>query len=299
MRDYRMIFSIVLLNIFLYACNTKNPKANHNDSSAIETAYFGQKPPGLIPEIFDNSFLSEKNWELKGVAQDMKEVYLSSSNDLPFFRSVIVFNQDEKQYNVWNKYNFYPASDGNDSILYCKNKYIERTDTGWSEIKSLGSMFEREDWGIMSLSVSGKGTYVFDDYKNNDVIRISTIKDGKREKPRLLGKEINTGKFTCHPFIAPDDSYLIWESEREGGYGGTDLYVSFRQQDGSWGTVINMGNDINTSIEDGSANVTPDGKYLFFTRIEEKTREDGTKYWTEQKRYWVSTQVIENLRPKE
>lgn len=299
MRPINFIILILVITLILNACNTKNPKANHNDSSAIETTYFGQKPPGLIPEIFDNSFLSDKNWELKGVAQDMKQVYLSSADALPFFHSVIVFHQDENQYNVWNKYKFSPASNGNDSILYCKNKYIERTDAGWSKIKSLGSMYEREDWGIMSLSVSGKGTYVFDDYKNNDVIRISTIKDGKREKPRLLGKNINTGKFTCHPFIAPDDSYLIWESEREGGYGGTDLYVSFKQHDGSWGTAINMGNDINTSIEDGSANVTPDGKYLFFTRIEEKTREDGTKYWTEQKRYWVSAQVIENLRPKE
>ena len=110
MRPINFIILILVITLFLNACNTKNPKANHNNSSAIETTYFGQKPPGLIPEIFDNSFLSEKNWELKGVAQDMKQVYLSSADDLPFFHSVIVFHQDENQYNVWNKYKFSPAS---------------------------------------------------------------------------------------------------------------------------------------------------------------------------------------------
>ena len=60
-------------------------------------------------------------------------------------------------------------------------------------------MFDREDWGIMRLSSSVKGTYVFDDYKNNDVIRISTIKNGKRQEPTLLNKNINSGKWTAHP----------------------------------------------------------------------------------------------------
>jgi len=70
-------------------------------------------------------------------------------------------------------------------------------------------MFGREDWGIMRLSASAKDTSVFDDYKNNDVIRLSRVKDGKREELKLLGKERNTGKWTAHPFIAPDESYLI------------------------------------------------------------------------------------------
>ncbi|WP_206539217.1 hypothetical protein [Aquimarina megaterium] len=164
---------------------------------------------------------------------------------------------------------------------------MERTETGWSEVKSLGPMFDREDWGIMRLSASTKGTYVFDDYKSNDVIRMSTIKDGKRQKPKLLGKEINTGKWTAHPFIAPDESYLIWDSEKDNGYGDSDLYISFRQQDGSWGAAINMGDKINTSSWESGGYVTPDGKYFFFNKADS----DGDIFW-------VDAQVIENLRPK-
>ena len=61
--------------------------------------------------------------------------------------------------------------------------------------------------------------------KNNDVIRISTIKNGKRQEPTLLNKNINSGKWTAHPFIAPDESYLIFDSERENGVGKSDLYI--------------------------------------------------------------------------
>ena len=56
------------------------------------------------------------------------------------------------------------------------------------------------------------------------------------------------GEWKAHPFIAPDESYLIWDDEREGGYGDNDLYISFRQQDGSWGAAINLGDKINTEF---------------------------------------------------
>jgi len=136
----------------------------------------------------------------------------------------------------------------------------------------------------MRLSASAMGTYVFDDYKSNDVIRISTLKDGKREEPRLLGKEINTGKFNAHPFIAQDESYIIWDDERDSGYGDSDLYISFRTDDDSWGAAINMGDKINTSSWESGGYVTPDGKYFFFNRHEDM--------------FWVDAKIIETLRPK-
>jgi hypothetical protein len=71
---------------------------------------------------------------------------------------------------------------------------------------------------------------VFDDAKGGDVIRISTVVNGKRQEPIKIGPVVNTGKMTAHPFIAADESYLIWDSEREGGFGESDLYISFRQE---------------------------------------------------------------------
>ena len=268
-----------------------------NDSSTEENLYFGYKPPGLIPEIFIPKKSTSEAWKLGNEdSLDMQEFYFTySGNDYPFHPAVVVYRQEESYYSV-NKYTFLPGSTENGKILYSRHNYIERSDSGWSKIKSLGPMFDREDWGIMVLSVSSKGTIVFDDYKSNDVIRISRIKDGKREEPKLLGKEINSGKWTAHPYIAPDESFLIWGSEREDGYGMSDNYISFRQQDGSWGSAINMGDKINSELEENGARLTPDGKYLLFGRSEEKVREDGSKYW-ETKEYWVDAKIIETFRP--
>ena len=136
----------------------------------------------------------------------------------------------------------------------------------------------------MRLSSSKDGTYVLDDYKNGNVIRISTFKNGQRQSPTLMSPKINSGKYTAHPFISPDGSWLIWDSEREGGYGDSDLYISFKQQDGTWGDAINLGDQVNTSTWEAGAYVTPDGKYLFFNRHEDI--------------YWVDASFIEELRPR-
>jgi hypothetical protein len=258
----------------------------------LEGPYLGQKPPGLTPEVFAPGILSTKHRD-GGIsfAPDMKEFYFSRKDLETGKWWLIVFRSEN---NRWRESVVGPrvgrpilAPDG--KVMHLGNKYMELTETGWSAVKSLGPEFNREDWGIMRLSASTKGTYVFDDYKSNDVLRISRLKNGSREEPKLLSKEINNGKWTAHPFIAPDESYLIWDSERDSGYGESDLYISFRQQDGSWGAAINMGDKINTSKREAGGYVSPDGKYFFFNR--QISPEDSEIFW-------VGAQIIETLRPK-
>ncbi|MEW5250565.1 TolB-like translocation protein [Microbulbifer sp. 2201CG32-9] len=106
----------------------------------------------------------------------------------------------------------------------------------------------------------------------------------------MLPTVINNGAYTAHPFIAADDSYLIWDSERDDGYGGKDLYISFKQADGSWSTSFNLGNTINTAATETGAYVSPDGKYLFFNRTPGKVSNEGDIFW-------VDAQVVESFRP--
>ncbi|PKG86496.1 hypothetical protein CXF85_00435 [Colwellia sp. 75C3] len=258
----------------------------------LEGPYLGQKPPGLTPKAFAPSVLSIEHRDGNAFfTPDMKEFYFTRrSKDGKW--SLVVFKSEN---NRWHESIVGPrvgrpilSPDG--KTMHLGKNYMDRTKAGWSEVKSLGPMFDRVDWGIMRLSASAKGTYVFDDARSNDVIRISRLKDGKREEPKLLGKHINTGKWTAHPFISPDESYLIWDSERVDGYGKSDLYISFRQQDGSWGTAINMGNKINTSGAERGGYVTPDGKYFFFNSPISKSN-SGI--------HWVDAQIIETLRTKQ
>jgi hypothetical protein len=251
----------------------------------------------MTAEPFAPGIISKEGWELEGVfAPGMKEFYFTTVGGKYTRPTVIGFRQEN---NVWKKYieftrNGETAFSPDGTRMHMAKGYKDRIGDGWSERKSLGPMFDREDWGIMRLSSSAKGTYVFDDYKSNDVIRISTLKDGERQAPIQMGSVVNAGKMTAHPFIAPDESYLIWDSEREGGYGDSDLYISFRQEDGSWGPAINMGENVNSDKWDAYASVTPDGRYMLFNRgIDENPGLDDNVDI-----YWVDAKVIENLKPR-
>jgi len=291
-----LILAFVLL---LSACNTKKQNTKNSESSVIVNPYLGQKPPGLIPIAFAPNMVTTADWEYGGAfTQDLKEFY--------FIRDVRENEGSRKQEfvlyqfknNKWQDSVISPrvgapfiSPDG--KRMHLGKRYKEYTDTGdWSEIKKLGSPFD--SLPIMRLTASSKGTYFFDEFKRDFTgdIRYSRIIDGQYEEPKLLPKNINDGK-SFHPFIAPDESYLLFDGKREGGYGDSDIYISFRQQNGSWGNPINLGDKINTKAWEASASVTPDGKYLFFNR------NMGSDKYENVDIFWVSSQVIEELRPKQ
>lgn len=290
----------LVLSVFLNSCDTKNKKARNKDTSTIDNPYLGQKPPGLIPEPFAPGMVSTKGWEVSGVfTPDLKEFYFIrevADNDGKFKQEFVVFQYKNNQWyeSVISPRVGQPFISPDGKTMHLGRKYKERTETGeWSKIKKLGSPFQEIQ--IMRLTVSSKGTYVFDEVgmPNGDgVIRYSRLINGKREEPKDFGKEINTGRMNAHPFIAPDESYLMWDGRRESGYGSSDIYISFKQQDGSWGQAINLGDQINTEAWEAGARVTPDGKYLFFNR------NMGSDDYENVDIFWVDAKVIENLRPK-
>jgi Tol biopolymer transport system component len=78
--------------------------------------------------------------------------------------------------------------------------------------------------------------------------------------------QINTAANDYDPCISPDESFLIFTADgRKDIFGGIDLYISFRLEDGSWSTPKNMGEKINSSRHDVCPYISPDGKYFFFT----------------------------------
>lgn len=280
--------SVILL---LSVISLSNKSHSQDTFSAPIGPYIGQKPPGLTPEVFAPGIVSTEHHEWGAIfSPDMKEFYFSRKNNKSGKSSHFVLKSKN---NRWHMSEVEPGVGGSISpdgkTMFFANQYRARTEDGWSELKSLGSAFD--DIDIMRLTTSSKGTYVFDEFAKdgNFVIRYSRLINGEREAPKPFSKEINTGKQNVHPFIAPDESYILWDSKREGGYGGSDIYVSFRQEDGSWGTAINLGDKVNTSTSQRGGYVTPDGKYLFFNSPAGPGNGDM---------YWVDAQIIEALRPK-
>lgn len=278
--------------ILLLSVLTLSNKSHSQDTfSAPVGPYIGQKPPGLTPEVFAPGIVSTEIHEWGGsFTPDMHAFYFSRKNRKSGMVSRIVFKFEN---NRWHESEVEAGMSGNISpdgkTMLLGNQYRERTDDGWSEQKSLGSAFE--DFDIMRITASSTGTYVFDEFAKdgNFVLRYSRLINGEREAPKPLSKAINSGEQNVHPFIAPDESYILWDSKRDDGYGDSDIYVSFRQQDGAWGPATNLGDKVNTNTSQRGGYVTPDGKYLFFNSPDDQGNGDI---------FWVDAQIIETLRPK-
>lgn len=262
------------------------PAFVEDESLPLEGPYLGQVPPGMRAEVFAPGVVSTARYELfSAFTPDMKEFYFVryDEEDKP---SMIAY---ECKNNHWHKSITgprvgEPAISPDGKIMHLGRRYKKRTDTGWSAVKEVEKPFK--DFRIMRLVSSAKGTYYFDDATEEGPIRYTRMIDGKWEVPKPL--EVDLGKFNAHPFIAPDESYVIWDDQRESGFGKADIYISFRQPDGSWGPAINMGDQINSEQSDSYATVTPDGKYILFNRKIDKDNVDI---------YWVDAQIIEALRP--
>jgi predicted alpha/beta superfamily hydrolase len=167
--------------------------------------------------------------------------------------------------------------------------YVEKQSDGdWGEPILMGQPFV--DIYIMGAVPSEKGNLYFTSGErvgaDDEGIYYAINQNGKYASIEKMGDVINTnGRFIAHPYIAPDESYLIYDSEKATESNNGDLFISFNQN-GTWTESYSLGAKINTKLSEGAATVSPDGRYLFFSRSEEKVREDESTYWVS-KIYWV------------
>lgn len=269
---FLMLFTLLSIPVFSQKTN-----------DAPEGIYLGQKPPSLTPEIFALGLVStEENVEGYYVfTPDMKEFYFTRhEGEFKKRTSHVIKYQNQK----WSEATKLPEN---------INKYRERYASNYQKFKSLDTFKN-----FLGFTVSSKGTCFFYNLERDGSgnLYYSRLIKGKYESPQKMSKAINAGLYKAHPFVAPDESYLMWDAEKKGKH-GADMYISFRQKDGSWGDPINMGDKINTGAYEQGAKLTPDGKYLFFWRGDEKPKEDGSTYWRGNP-YWVDAKIIETLRPK-
>jgi hypothetical protein len=104
-----------------------------------------------------------------------------------------------------------------------------------------------------------------------------------RARPQRLPAPLNSEHIEWDPYLTPGGDAILFASDRPGGYGRVDLYVSFRLHDG-WTTPRNLGGAINTPSAEVATAISPDGRTLFFVREPNQV-------------FAVSTDVIERLRP--
>jgi len=274
--------------------------------------YLGQTPPNDTPVIFAPGIISKNTLEHSAAifSPDGNEVYwvsrVNQESMLYIWRMLKINNRWTKP-EIFNPLgdsinHFDPFLSANGDKIYfgADNKgnsdiwFVEKQGNHWNNPKKLKSSINTLD-GQCQASLTPDGTLYYLDYRtinNNwtcDIFKSRFMK-GEYLKPDTLPKYINSNtSMDWTPFISPDESYLLFSSQKGQNY--SDLYISFHDiHTDKWSEPINLGESINTGSQETFPTVSPDGKYLFFTRWTDDN--------TDMDIYWVSAKIIDRIREK-
>jgi Tol biopolymer transport system component len=293
--------SIILLSSILVI---SSKSFSQDGFPVLEGPYFGQKLPGLTPQIFAQGTVSINGRYEYGISfsPDLDEMYFSvqkkdETADIYFSKL------EDKKWKPIQKANFtkgkkagemepFVSLDGKkiyftaydpdftDTKIWVAN----RVNSGWGNTRKLDSPINNEEVFNSILAKNGDLFYT-DIFKSKTYY--SVFKNGKYPKVQEVDIE-----FGIHGFISPSQDYLLVDArnKEDKNRKDKDIYVYFKKKDGTWSKPINLGDKVNSNFGETVPSVTPDGKYLFFSRYNE---EGGLSNF-----YWVSTKIIENLRPK-
>ncbi len=220
-----------------------------------KTLYFTRRVNRRDSEFIYVSRLENGKWSAPELAPFSgkyfdKEPFVSPDGKRIFFASLRpvdgVAPKNNRDFNIW---------------------FVEKTASGWSEPMSAGPAVNSQAYENYP-SVAANGTLYFAGEREggkggNDLYRARLV-NGKYQPAENL-YELNTPGVDADPYIAPDESYLIFCSDRPGGLGSGDLYISFNRN-GSWTEAKNLGATINTPDFEYTPSISPDGKRLFFSR---------------------------------
>ncbi len=122
-----------------------------------------------------------------------------------------------------------------------------------------------QDFYSASLSYDGKTLFLYKNDQYDGNIYISKYDGQKWSKVIRLNDHINTKYWESHASVTKDGKTLYFTSNRKGGFGGLDIYVSKLDSTGDWGPAVNLGPIINSSYNEETPFISEDGKTLFFS----------------------------------
>ena len=155
----------------------------------------------------------------------------------------------------------------------CDLFYAQRIGNRWGKPRNLGSKINTRHWESQPcFSADGRTLYFIRAIKtgrsldpDQQDIYVSRLQNsGYWTTPEKLSSKINTPMREESVYIHPDGQTLYFGSNGHPGMGGMDLYFSRLQENGEWGTPVNLGYPINTSGNENSIIVSPDGELAYF-----------------------------------
>ncbi|MFC1564796.1 hypothetical protein ACFL6G_07650 [candidate division KSB1 bacterium] len=254
----RIIVVLLILFIQTIPVSAQEKTQEELEFPVLNGPYLGQKPPGMTPEIFAPGILSRDTHEQDPIfSPDGSTVYFTFVNPSREYVTMLM----KRENSIWSE--------------------------SYSEGVKVNTKFEERH-----PCVSQDGTlYFYSDREGShgevDIYR-SRLIDGEYQVPENLGEPVNTEISEYNPYVSPDERFLRYNTgDRQDSYGSHDLYISFRNDNGTWSEPVNMGKRINTEAGEYKPFVTYDGKYFFFS----SSRSGNGDI------YWIDAKVIEELRP--
>lgn len=244
----------------------------------IQGPYLGQEPPGDVPKVFAPGFVSTHLHEYSiSFTPDGKEIYFSRGGS-----GTLVCRWEKDGWTAPIKVDLFGdsleceeasvAPDGT-RIYFNARKTLRhereicraaRIGDGWGNPEKLfQGMYATAtlDGTVYYTLTSGRPDY-------GVIGRVKPAGAGYTD-PEVVGGEVNSERIDAHPCIAPDESFILFDSDRGRRY---CLYVCFRRPDGSWGKAVCLGDHLGMPDLAGQAALSPDGKYIFFSY-------EGDMYW--------------------
>jgi hypothetical protein len=272
-----------LLILFAAAAGAGRAQENTGD-------YLGQTPPGRTPVVFAPGIVSVQGRYEYGLSMspDGNEIFFTSESPGAGLMVVRRTNgvwgvpgaADLRGDGSWEFEAFH--SPGGTKLFFASDIegdnqsriwVADRDSSGWTAARILDSPVNsgRAFWP----TTAANGNLYYTDVDKRAIYRSKYVED---RYPATQSLGFNFG---VHPFITADEGTLVYN-------GNNDLYVRFRRPDDTWTGAIKLGAPISSASPETCPSLSPDGKFLFFSRYDEPGQISDI--------YWVAGTMIDSLR---
>lgn len=292
---------VILIFLIFLTIGSADAISYQQDHLVLKGDYFGLIRPGIRPEIFAPGVISEAGYRLHGFpafSPNGNQVYWSV---IPPKIMYMIKNN-----NIWSKPGPAPFSNGNMQAPYFSFDgkrlffqavkkggfggldiwYVEKTETGWSEPKNTGRPVNSPKLESQPTLTKNGTIYFAGSMENtgfNRGIYYSRYINGTFSEPVPLNYPVNSKYIDAYPFIARDESYLLFCSSRpDMEEKDMKLFLSFRKGENTWDEPVNLNKILGIESPAKYPYVSPDENFLFFLN-------KGNIYW-------VDIKIIEQLR---
>ncbi len=273
--------------------------------------YLGQTPPGSTAQVFAPGLISDtrpQTWEACGTFSTdgntfcfmrVGGIFITENTDQGWTALKLIESIRENQPSAWG-----PCLSPDANSIYFTRGLLEplsqrniyrcdRTAHGWTAPQALGPPLSSPAKEL-TCSIAGNNSIYFGSTRKGEkpwgksFIWVALFVDNTWPRATYISLNHLQEGGPGDPGIAPDESFMVFTAlNLLGGHGQRDIYLTLRLPDGAWSKHRNLGPRINSSYFEHSPRISPDKKYLFFTRSNgwDPRKHSADIYWVELRDY--------------